>query len=54
MRIITSSTGKVETVIVRRTESSDAEQISTLISPSSIAVFGRVNVIYVFLSCFRQ
>ncbi|XP_035380422.1 cilia- and flagella-associated protein 61 [Electrophorus electricus] len=47
MRIITSSTGKVETVIVRRTESSDAEQISTLISPSSIAVFGRVNVIYV-------
>ncbi|XP_076874175.1 LOW QUALITY PROTEIN: cilia- and flagella-associated protein 61 [Brachyhypopomus gauderio] len=47
MRTITSSTGTVEPVIIRRTESSDAQEITKLISPASVAVFGRVNVIYV-------
>ncbi|KAG9283109.1 cilia- and flagella-associated protein 61 isoform X1 [Astyanax mexicanus] len=46
MRVITSSSGQVETVTVRRTESSDAEQICELLSPTAAAVFGRVNVIY--------
>ncbi|CAB1342750.1 unnamed protein product, partial [Coregonus sp. 'balchen'] len=46
MRTITSSGGKVETVSVRRTESSDAHEINSLISPATVAVFGRVNVIH--------
>uniref|UniRef100_A0A8C8J445 Cilia- and flagella-associated protein 61 N-terminal domain-containing protein n=1 Tax=Oncorhynchus tshawytscha TaxID=74940 RepID=A0A8C8J445_ONCTS len=46
MRTITSSGGKVETVTVRRTESSDAHAINSLISPATVAVFGRVNVIH--------
>ncbi|XP_051955080.1 cilia- and flagella-associated protein 61 [Xyrauchen texanus] len=46
MSSITSSAGKVESVTARRTESSDAEEINNLISPSSVAVFGRVNVIH--------
>uniref|UniRef100_A0A674BYN8 Cilia and flagella associated protein 61 n=1 Tax=Salmo trutta TaxID=8032 RepID=A0A674BYN8_SALTR len=45
MRTITSSGGKVETVTVRRTESSDAHAINSLISPATVALFGRVNVI---------
>ncbi|XP_072543047.1 cilia- and flagella-associated protein 61 isoform X2 [Salminus brasiliensis] len=46
MKTITSPSGEVETVTVRRTESSDAEQICELVSPTTAAVFGRVNVIY--------
>ncbi|KAL6486664.1 hypothetical protein MHYP_G00060560 [Metynnis hypsauchen] len=46
MTTITSSSGKAETVAVRRTESSDAQQICKLISPATVAVFGRVNVIH--------
>lgn len=45
MSTITSSTGKAESVTVRRTEWSDAEEINHLISPASVAVFGRLNVI---------
>ncbi|XP_056620849.1 LOW QUALITY PROTEIN: cilia- and flagella-associated protein 61 [Triplophysa dalaica] len=46
MSTITSSAGTVESVTVRRTESSDAQEINLLISPSTVAVFGRVNVIH--------
>ncbi|XP_057208619.1 cilia- and flagella-associated protein 61 isoform X2 [Triplophysa rosa] len=46
MSTITSSAGKVESVTVRRTESSDAQEINNLINPSTVAVFGRVNVIH--------
>ncbi|XP_064195939.1 cilia- and flagella-associated protein 61 [Anguilla rostrata] len=37
---------EVETITVRRTESSDAREINELIAPVTEAVFGRVNVIY--------
>ncbi|KAJ8275016.1 hypothetical protein COCON_G00096410 [Conger conger] len=37
---------EVETITVRRTESSDAREINDLISPVTEEVFGRVNVIY--------
>ncbi|XP_043075687.1 cilia- and flagella-associated protein 61 [Puntigrus tetrazona] len=45
MSTITSSAGKAESVTVRRTEWSDAEEINNLISPAAVAVFGRINVI---------
>ncbi|KAM4632856.1 cilia- and flagella-associated protein 61 [Polymixia lowei] len=47
MRTITSACGREESVTLRRTESSDAVEIDGLISPSTLAVFGRVNVIHV-------
>jgi len=46
MSTITSSTGKAESVTVRRTEWSDAEEIDRLIRPAAVAVFGRLNVIH--------
>ncbi|CAM4687298.1 unnamed protein product [Leuciscus chuanchicus] len=46
MSTITSSTGKAESVTVRRTEWSDAEEIDLLIRPAAVAVFGRLNVIH--------
>ncbi|XP_050948130.1 cilia- and flagella-associated protein 61 [Labeo rohita] len=46
MSTITSSAGKAESVTVRRTEWSDAEEINNLISPAAVAVFGRINVIH--------
>ncbi|KAK7151226.1 hypothetical protein R3I93_012233 [Phoxinus phoxinus] len=46
MSTITSSTGKAESVTVRRTEWSDAEEIDHLIRPAAVAVFGRLNVIH--------
>ncbi|KAL0967286.1 hypothetical protein UPYG_G00250310 [Umbra pygmaea] len=46
MRTIISLSGKVETVTLRRTESSDAHEINKLISPATVAVFGRINVIH--------
>uniref|UniRef100_A0A8C9TSL2 Cilia and flagella associated protein 61 n=1 Tax=Scleropages formosus TaxID=113540 RepID=A0A8C9TSL2_SCLFO len=46
MKSITSLHGKVETVGVRRTESADAPDINSLITPSTADVFGRVHVIY--------
>ncbi|KAK2883843.1 hypothetical protein Q8A67_017480 [Cirrhinus molitorella] len=46
MSTITSSAGKAESVTVRRTEWSDAEEINNLISPGAVAVFGRINVIH--------
>ncbi|XP_067427647.1 cilia- and flagella-associated protein 61 [Thunnus thynnus] len=46
MRTITSTSGQVETVAVRRSESADAEGIDSLISPSALEVFGKVNVIH--------
>ncbi|XP_039981773.1 cilia- and flagella-associated protein 61 isoform X2 [Xiphias gladius] len=45
MRTVTSDSGQEETVTVRRSESSDAQGIDGLVSPSALAVFGRVNVI---------
>ncbi|KAM7368322.1 hypothetical protein PAMP_014550 [Pampus punctatissimus] len=46
MRTITSVSGQVETVTVRRSESADAQGIDSLISPSALEVFGKVNVIH--------
>ncbi|KAM7395896.1 hypothetical protein PAMA_007255 [Pampus argenteus] len=46
MRTITSISGQVETVAVRRSESADAQGIDSLISPSALEVFGKVNVIH--------
>ncbi|XP_038582679.1 cilia- and flagella-associated protein 61 isoform X2 [Micropterus salmoides] len=46
MRTITSASGQEVTVTIRRSESADAQGIDSLISPSSLAVFGRVNVIH--------
>uniref|UniRef100_A0A673FQQ8 Uncharacterized protein n=2 Tax=Sinocyclocheilus rhinocerous TaxID=307959 RepID=A0A673FQQ8_9TELE len=46
MSTITSSAGKAESVTVRRTEWSDAEEVNNLISPAAVAVFGRINVIH--------
>ncbi|XP_056099351.1 cilia- and flagella-associated protein 61 [Rhinichthys klamathensis goyatoka] len=46
MSTITSSTGQAESVTVRRTEWSDAEEIDRLIRPAAVAVFGRLNVIH--------
>ncbi|XP_048063980.1 cilia- and flagella-associated protein 61 isoform X2 [Megalobrama amblycephala] len=46
MSTITSSAGKVESVTVRRTEWSDAEEIDNLIRPAAVAVFGRLSVIH--------
>uniref|UniRef100_A0A671LJG5 Uncharacterized protein n=1 Tax=Sinocyclocheilus anshuiensis TaxID=1608454 RepID=A0A671LJG5_9TELE len=48
MSTITSSAGKAESVTVRRTEWSDAEEINNLISPAAVAVFGRINLFYFF------
>lgn len=39
-------TGDAESVTVRRTEWSDAEEINHLVSPAAVAVFGRINVIH--------
>ncbi|XP_062857791.1 cilia- and flagella-associated protein 61 isoform X2 [Trichomycterus rosablanca] len=46
MKTITSSTGTVKSVTVRRTESSDAHQITKLINPETVEVFGKVSVIH--------
>uniref|UniRef100_A0A667Y6E7 Uncharacterized protein n=2 Tax=Myripristis murdjan TaxID=586833 RepID=A0A667Y6E7_9TELE len=46
MRMITSACGRVEAVSVRRTESAEAQHISSLISPAAEALFGRINVIH--------
>uniref|UniRef100_A0A8C2CMI5 Cilia and flagella associated protein 61 n=1 Tax=Cyprinus carpio TaxID=7962 RepID=A0A8C2CMI5_CYPCA len=46
MSTITSSAGTAESVTVRRTEWSDAEEINNLISPAAVAVFGRISVIH--------
>ncbi|XP_077075581.1 cilia- and flagella-associated protein 61 [Siphateles boraxobius] len=46
MSTITSSTGKAESVTVRRTEWCDVEEIDHLIRPAAVAVFGRLNVIH--------
>uniref|UniRef100_A0A673B2Y6 Uncharacterized protein n=1 Tax=Sphaeramia orbicularis TaxID=375764 RepID=A0A673B2Y6_9TELE len=50
MRTLTSDSGQEETVSVRRSESSDAEGISRLISPSAEAVFGKISIINLLFS----
>ncbi|XP_061597597.1 cilia- and flagella-associated protein 61 [Cololabis saira] len=44
MRRITSSSGQHETVTLRRSESSDAPGICSLVNPSDRDVFGKINV----------
>uniref|UniRef100_A0A672FE58 Uncharacterized protein n=1 Tax=Salarias fasciatus TaxID=181472 RepID=A0A672FE58_SALFA len=51
MKTIISASGRRETVMVKRSESADAQKIDSLISPEAQAVFGRVNVIRL-LSCW--
>lgn len=46
MRIIRSPDGQEEGVIVRRSESVDAQGIDSLIGPPALTLFGRVNVIH--------
>ncbi|XP_069579805.1 cilia- and flagella-associated protein 61 [Brachyistius frenatus] len=46
MRTLTSAGGHQKAVSVRRSESSDAQRIDVLMSPSTRAVFGRINVIH--------
>lgn len=46
MTIIISSSGGKTSVVVRRTESCDAQKITELINPATTAVFGSVDVIY--------
>ncbi|XP_054618531.1 cilia- and flagella-associated protein 61 isoform X2 [Dunckerocampus dactyliophorus] len=46
MRTITSSSGQVERVSARRSESADAEGIARLISPTAEELFGPVNVLH--------
>lgn len=45
MRIIRSPGGQEESVIVRRSESVDAQGIDSLLAPPTLTLFGRVNVI---------
>ncbi|XP_034555763.1 cilia- and flagella-associated protein 61 isoform X2 [Notolabrus celidotus] len=46
MRTITSSSGQEEGVTVRRSESADAQGVDLLITPLTMEVFGRVNIIH--------
>ncbi|XP_041660882.1 cilia- and flagella-associated protein 61 [Cheilinus undulatus] len=46
MRTLTSASGLEEAVIVRRTESADAQGIDSLISPQTVEIFGKVNIIH--------
>lgn len=46
MRTLTSSSGKEEMVISRRSESADAAGIERLVGPSALALFGRVCVLH--------
>uniref|UniRef100_A0A3Q3LUS6 Uncharacterized protein n=1 Tax=Mastacembelus armatus TaxID=205130 RepID=A0A3Q3LUS6_9TELE len=49
MRTVTSDSGRVETVTVRRSESADAPGIDGLVCASTRAVFGRVNIFLYYL-----
>ncbi|XP_055005715.1 LOW QUALITY PROTEIN: cilia- and flagella-associated protein 61 [Boleophthalmus pectinirostris] len=46
MRVLSSSRGELQTVWVRRSESSDAENINSLLQQNRASVFGRVNVLH--------